>query len=153
MSNTDFRGALYEGVVETHRRLIEFAEGGHTLKSTERPSPSPDTPGPLSPVKKRPPLPRDGLSALRKKTAHRDPPRLILGEHFCSARPAVACRAFTFPVLVTGGLICAIVIAGVVALQSVDISRDCRGAFGLGFSNDFDRDHCDLTVRFVGGPK
>jgi len=57
--------------------------------------------------------------------------------------------------LVRAGLPCAIVIAGVVAmLKSFETSKECQGAFSSGFSNGFDRYHCELKLRVIeNGPE
>jgi hypothetical protein len=57
--------------------------------------------------------------------------------------------------LVLGGLICALITAGVVAtLSTVKASRHCHGPFNHGFSSGFDRYRCDLAIKLVeGGPQ
>ena len=55
--------------------------------------------------------------------------------------------------LVRAGMFFAVIVAGVVAmLYSVEASKECQGAFSRGFSNGFDRYHCDLKFRIENGP-
>ncbi len=52
--------------------------------------------------------------------------------------------------LVVAGIICGILIAGVIAaLQTFEAKRECRGAFDGGFSNGFDRYYCNLRIKFI----
>jgi hypothetical protein len=57
--------------------------------------------------------------------------------------------------LARAGLLFAIIIAGVIAmLHSFEASEECRGAFSRGFSDDFDRYRCDLSLRIIeNGPE
>jgi hypothetical protein len=54
--------------------------------------------------------------------------------------------------LVVAGLLVAIVAVGVIALlDNLRISRDCARAFSRGFSDGFDRYHCELVIRLTSG--
>jgi hypothetical protein len=45
------------------------------------------------------------------------------------------------------GLLFAIIVAGATAmLHSLEVSKECRGAFSGGFSNGFDRYRCELKL-------
>jgi len=54
--------------------------------------------------------------------------------------------------LVLAGLQVAVIVAGVAAAyQTIELKRDCHGAFSRGFSAAFDRYHCDPVLKFKGG--
>jgi len=55
--------------------------------------------------------------------------------------------------LVRAGVLFALLIAGVLALHSFQVSRECRAAFSRGFSNGFAVYHCDLKIRIKDGPE
>jgi hypothetical protein len=60
---------------------------------------------------------------------------------------APAIRVPHLAALVFAGVIAAFAVATEVATDDLSASRKCVGAFSRSFGGDFDRYHCDVTIK------
>jgi hypothetical protein len=100
------------------------------------------------------PLPIAGVDKSAGESAGR-PLADRLGMTYIPKMSAIALRRPIAPLTVLTwlfrlGLLPALVFALSGDVQQFEASRDCRGAFGRGFSSGFDRYHCDLVLRKIG---